>query len=265
MLNIASVGWGLFLFEKIGTRHLPVGVVYGDEGFFFGLFYGFGWFGFNWLSLWFVNEETFLFFWLIVFWCDARVDFDFELAEFFAGLWSLFNFFVRLDEVFGTFEESNRRELQNEGRSNKNQYNIYEDDEALVESLSHNGVEPAANETAVIPDGTDARNPEHHEQARDVNWDGDAIVFGLENLDRKIDEECWNGISSNAEAFQNGGMEVIEGGATVAKPRKDEKEGCSNHQDGDNLTPKTAWKFVLNRSFFWGSPGVSSGGFAFSC
>ena len=70
---------------------------------------------------------------------DTRVDFDFELAEFF-----LFGFFVGISgflfafgEVFGAFEESDWGKLEDEESGNKNENNINEDDDALRQDVQH--------------------------------------------------------------------------------------------------------------------------------
>ena len=94
---------------------------------------------------------------------EARIDFDFELTKFFAVFFGrLFNFFIGLDEIFSAFKERDGGKLKDEGSSDENEDNINKNDEALVEGFGHDGVQPTADEAAVIPDGADAGDPENH-------------------------------------------------------------------------------------------------------
>ncbi len=50
-----------------------------------------------------------------------------------------------------------------------------------------------------MPNGGDARKPENDKETRKVNWGGDAVVWGTEDFDSKIDQERRDEISGKAE------------------------------------------------------------------
>ena len=64
-------------------------------------------------------------------------------------------------------------------------------------------------------------------------------------------------------------MDGIQSGAAVAEPSDDEKESQGNHEDCEDLAPKTAGELVLDGSFLLttgcapGSSGAFFGGFSF--
>ena len=119
--------------------------------------------------------------------------------------------------------------MEDKGGGDENKNNINTNDKALVESLEHEVIEPFANGTAVVPNRGDARNPKKHQDASEVNWDGDAVVFAAENFDGKIGEDSRDEISGETNAGENEFMDEVKGGATVAKPGNHEKNGESDH------------------------------------
>lgn len=57
----------------------------------------------------------------------------------------------------------------------------------MVEDVGGERVEPAAEQTAVLPNSCDAGNPKNHEEAGDIDGDGDAVVFAAKDFDSEID------------------------------------------------------------------------------
>ncbi len=57
----------------------------------------------------------------------------------------------------------------------------------MVEDVGGERVEPAAEQAAVLPNSGDAGDPKNHEEAGDIDGDGDAVVFATEDFDGKID------------------------------------------------------------------------------
>lgn len=113
------------------------------------------------------------------------------------------------DEIFGTFEESDWGELKDKSGGDKNKNNINKDDDALREDVGGEGVKPVADDATVLPDGGDAGDPDNHEDAGNVDWDGDAVVIRTENFDGEINEECGDKISGRAEALEDGFVDFI--------------------------------------------------------
>ena len=94
-------------------------------------------------------------------------------------------------------------------KMNNTQTNIDKDNKTLVESFGHNAVEPIADDAAELPDGADTGEPEKHEDACNINWKSDAVILGAEDLNGKIDEDSWNKIGSETDAFQNSVVDSI--------------------------------------------------------
>ncbi len=47
-------------------------------------------------------------------------------------------------------------------------------------------------------------------------------------------------------------MDVVSDSATLTKPSDDKEKRKSEQNNGEDLTPKTAWELVLNGGFFFG-------------
>ena len=153
--------------------------------------------------------------------------------------------------------------MKDKGGGNENKNNINTDDEALVESFEHEIVEPFADGATIVPNRGNARNPKKHQDASEVNWDGDAVIFAAENFDGEIGEDSRDEISGKADAGKDKFVDEVKSGATVAKPGNHEKDGESDHQNGDDLPPKTTGELMLDGCFFsFGSAGRFS--FSFS-
>ena len=58
----------------------------------------------------------------------------------------------------------------------------------MVEGLSHNTIEPVANEATKAPDGTDARDPEQYNYGGEIDRKSNAVVLGAEDFDGEIGE-----------------------------------------------------------------------------
>ena len=101
----------------------------------------------------------------------------------------------------------------------------------------------------VLPDSGDTGNPENHENASDINWNGDAIVFSTKLFDGQENKDERDRIGGIAETTHDKFMDCLKGATTVAKPSDNEKESKSNHENGNDLTPKTTGEFVFGRYF----------------
>ena len=181
----------------------------------------------------------------------AGVDFDFELTEFLfltrvgivAGCCASAGF-----EILGVFEEGEGGDLEDEECGNKDKDEIDDNDEGLVEGLGHDAVKPGAEGAAEVPNGANAGKPEKHQDACDVDCDGDAVILTAEDAHGNIDESDRNEVGGEADAGFDRIMNCIQGGATVTEPSNDEEKRQCNHQHCGDLMPKTAGEFVFDWS-----------------
>ena len=80
-----------------------------------------------------------------------------------------------------------------------------------------------------MPDSADTGKPDEHNDTSEVNWEGDAIILGTENLNREINEKGWDEISGDANTGENKLMNGVKGGTAVTKPSNDEENGEGDH------------------------------------
>ena len=134
-----------------------------------------------------------------------------------------------------------------------------------VEKAGEKRVEAVADQAAALPDAGNAGNPDKHKDTGEVDREGDAVVLGAENFDGKIDQQHWDKVGSDANDVLGALVDATKHGATVAKPSDDGKNRQRQHQNGDDLAPKTAGKLMRGPGFLGAAPGGTLGGFVSGC
>ena len=89
-------------------------------------------------------------------------------------------------EIVEKIKRVSRETIKHLAEHSENIQDINEDDETLVEGFGEEAVKPIADVATVVPDGADAREPDNHEDAGDIDWQGDAVVFAAEDFDCQI-------------------------------------------------------------------------------
>ena len=113
-------------------------------------------------------------------------------------------------EILGVFEEGEGGDLKDEECGNKDEDEIDDDDESLVEGLGHDAVKPGAEGAAEVPNGTNARKPEKHQDACDVDCDGDAVILTAEDAHGDVDESDRNEVGGETNAIDDGCVDRIQ-------------------------------------------------------
>ena len=79
----------------------------------------------------------------------------------------------------------------------------------MVEDVRREFINIVAEQAAFLPNRGNARKPDDHEEACEIDGDGNAIVVGTENADGEVNEERRNKIGCETDTLEHVFMDFV--------------------------------------------------------